>query len=72
MWLLFPSLNGKSKSLRRCLPGDALPEVAHGKVAPCYVEGFRDAGVSREFADAMWTRNKADGNDLKEILSLAE
>lgn len=36
------------------------------------MEAFRDAGTSREFAEAVCTHYKADDTDLKEIPSPAQ
>lgn len=42
-----------AKCLKWGLRGDALPGVAHAKVAPHYVKDFRDAVMSQEFAEAV-------------------
>lgn len=42
------------------------------KVTTHYVQRFCDAGMSREFFEAVWALYKADGTDLREISSLAE
>lgn len=52
--------------------GDAFLEVAHAKITPCFVKKFHDAGMSREFAGAVWACYKTNCTDMKEIPSLAE
>lgn len=41
----------ETKSLQRDLRGDSLPRVIHANVAQGYGGEFRDAGMSREFAE---------------------
>lgn len=50
---------------------DALPGVAHAKVALCYVKEVFDAGMRREFAEAVRACYKAGGTDWIEISSVA-
>lgn len=44
----------------------------YAKIASRYAAEFRDASMSREFAEAVLARYKVDGTDLPEIPSLAE
>lgn len=62
----------QAKSLKQGLRDEALPGAVREKVIPFYAGEFCDAGVSREFTEAVWAQYKMDDNDLKSILSLAE
>lgn len=62
----------ETMGLKWGLRGDAVCEVVHARVGPRYVKEFSDAGMSREFAGAVWACYTADGADLKESLLLAE
>lgn len=52
----------QAEKLRRGLRGSALLGVAHAKVAPCYVESFRDVGITeqRVFLQNMDTERHSD------------
>lgn len=52
--------------------GDSLPGVVPAKVVPRYAEEFSVASISRNIAEAVWDRYKADGYGLNGIPSLAE
>lgn len=60
------------KFLKRGLLGESLLGVVHAILTPRYFDKFSDAGMSPEFAKAVWLCYKAGGTDLSEILSLAE
>lgn len=62
----------RNKILKRGFLGVALPGVVHEKVTPSYVDEFRDADMRREFTEAVSSRYKADGTDVRVIQSLAE
>lgn len=51
--LIISVLEWRETSLRRRLRSDVVPEIVHAKVTPSSSNGFRDAGVSREFGEAV-------------------
>lgn len=59
----------QARTLKRGLHGSTLPKVVHANAAPCSVDEFRDADMSREFAKVVLGCYKADSNNLNEILS---
>lgn len=66
--ILVPGEQARSSRIVSC--DVTLSRVVHAKVALCYVNDFRDAGVSPEFAKALWDCYKLDGIDMKKIIYL--
>lgn len=56
---------GLATSLKRLRPGDTLPKTARAKAVTRYAEEFHDAGMNREFANAVWACYRADGTSLE-------
>lgn len=52
--------------------GNVLPSTFLSKVVPRYLENFRESGIKREFAKAVWNCFRTIGVDLRGILTTEE
>lgn len=70
-WFLYSLANAaiisvpktSAESSRLGLRINTLSEPIYEKVVFCCIEKFRDAGISRDFAEVVWASYKLDGTD---------